>query len=326
MLLLLIGILTVNFAAISGSECSPPLSISNGKFEYLDTPDWPQTICRVLYSCDPGYQLNGTGIIYCMDSTWVGHIPVCKEINCGELTVPANGSMSYVNNNQMNQLDSIVEFRCDENFTLEGAVSVVCLASGRWSAVEPTCVADVCVLDKCSPNPCQNDGVCVDVGDSYSCSCAEGFTGSHCEIAEVSCGDKELLYNGTCYFILDEKVGFFTEADDACTNAGGRLVEILNYDIRNRVEALGRSNMGADLTYEYFWTGGKYDVGANTVSWNGGAHRQVNVRWQPGYPDASTSYEQLYMTVMLSPTDRENGMWNFLKNYYNLRPICQRNN
>ena len=34
-----------------------------------------------------------------------------------------------------------------------------------------------------NPNPCLN-GNCTDVGDNYTCSCEQGFTGERCEIGE----------------------------------------------------------------------------------------------------------------------------------------------
>ncbi|XP_038051060.1 protein eyes shut homolog isoform X2 [Patiria miniata] len=36
--------------------------------------------------------------------------------------------------------------------------------------------------DNCDPNPCMNGGSCTDGVNSYVCTCAEGFTGSDCEI------------------------------------------------------------------------------------------------------------------------------------------------
>lgn len=35
--------------------------------------------------------------------------------------------------------------------------------------------------DMCATNPCKNDGKCVDGVKSYSCECADGFSGKHCE-------------------------------------------------------------------------------------------------------------------------------------------------
>ena len=39
------------------------------------------------------------------------------------------------------------------------------------------------VLEKnsCRPNPCKNDGQCVETISNYKCYCRSGFTGKHCE-------------------------------------------------------------------------------------------------------------------------------------------------
>ena len=36
-------------------------------------------------------------------------------------------------------------------------------------------------VDECGSNPCQNGGTCMDGVNSYTCSCAAGYTGQHCE-------------------------------------------------------------------------------------------------------------------------------------------------
>ena len=39
-------------------------------------------------------------------------------------------------------------------------------------------------IDNCNPNnPCQNDGVCKDAINSYSCDCLHGFKGDNCTIS-----------------------------------------------------------------------------------------------------------------------------------------------
>lgn len=36
--------------------------------------------------------------------------------------------------------------------------------------------------DPCSPNPCKNGGTCSGDGNGgYSCRCASGYTGRHCD-------------------------------------------------------------------------------------------------------------------------------------------------
>ena len=36
-------------------------------------------------------------------------------------------------------------------------------------------------INDCSPNPCVNGGNCTDGVASYTCSCANGYTGTDCE-------------------------------------------------------------------------------------------------------------------------------------------------
>ena len=35
-------------------------------------------------------------------------------------------------------------------------------------------------LDKCTPNPCQNGGLCSKSGSSYICNCRHGYSGPVC--------------------------------------------------------------------------------------------------------------------------------------------------
>ena len=40
-------------------------------------------------------------------------------------------------------------------------------------------------IDDCSPGVCANGGTCVDGVDSYSCSCATGYTGPNCNTSKI---------------------------------------------------------------------------------------------------------------------------------------------
>lgn len=36
-------------------------------------------------------------------------------------------------------------------------------------------------MNSCRSNPCQNQGTCQNIIDSYKCVCSRSFTGAHCE-------------------------------------------------------------------------------------------------------------------------------------------------
>ena len=36
-------------------------------------------------------------------------------------------------------------------------------------------------INECDSNPCQNGGTCTDGVNGYTCGCADGYTGTHCE-------------------------------------------------------------------------------------------------------------------------------------------------
>ena len=55
-------------------------------------------------------------------------------VDCGPPPVFPNGIVSYENTTE----GSEVHYRCDDGFTLEGEMTVVCRVDGRWSST-PVC-------------------------------------------------------------------------------------------------------------------------------------------------------------------------------------------
>ncbi len=54
-------------------------------------------------------------------------------------------------------------------------------------------------LEKCNPNPCMNNGECLNYGDTYKCVCKNGFTGKNCESSDSS---KKDVFNKCCYTLF----------------------------------------------------------------------------------------------------------------------------
>ncbi|CAC5379529.1 unnamed protein product [Mytilus coruscus] len=45
---------------------------------------------------------------------------------------------------------------------------------------------NTCEVDRCDPNPCQNNGSCTDFKDGYNCTCTTGWKGENCTTAKTS--------------------------------------------------------------------------------------------------------------------------------------------
>ncbi|XP_071152079.1 fibropellin-3-like, partial [Mytilus edulis] len=48
-----------------------------------------------------------------------------------------------------------------------------------------------CQVDRCDPNPCQNNGSCMDFKENYTCTCTGGWKGENCTKDINECLDKQ---------------------------------------------------------------------------------------------------------------------------------------
>ena len=61
-----------------GNECSAPQKIENGTYELIDHRGWPLHICHLSYSCQSGFNMLGSGNLYCIRNVWYGSAPTCQ--------------------------------------------------------------------------------------------------------------------------------------------------------------------------------------------------------------------------------------------------------
>ncbi|XP_047444137.1 protein crumbs homolog 1 isoform X3 [Mugil cephalus] len=61
-------------------------------------------------------------------------------------------------------------------------------------------------VDRCSPNPCQNQALCRVRADGFSCFCVPGFQGARCQIDVNECVSQPCMNGGTCV----DRVGRFS--------------------------------------------------------------------------------------------------------------------
>lgn len=70
----------------------------------------------------------------------------------------------------------------------------------------------ILVLDRCRPNPCENNGICAETSRGVQCECTPGFKGRLCE--------RELHFYDLKYLRIFSRPRTFTAFSGFGTSAG----------------------------------------------------------------------------------------------------------
>lgn len=85
--------------------------------------------------CHGGYRTVGDRIVRCKtDGKW-SDFPKCLEISCGMPTIPAHGSITFLDGITYN---SSVVFNCTDGYRINGSQTAFCGDKGKWTDL-PTC-------------------------------------------------------------------------------------------------------------------------------------------------------------------------------------------
>ena len=57
-------------------------------------------------------------------------------------------------------------------------------------------------IDECASDPCQNGATCVDGVNGYTCTCASGYTDTHCDagMSSVFTSDKQFHHHDSLFY------------------------------------------------------------------------------------------------------------------------------
>ncbi|XP_072444221.1 sushi, von Willebrand factor type A, EGF and pentraxin domain-containing protein 1 isoform X6 [Chiloscyllium punctatum] len=210
-----------------GKNCTDPISCKDpGRPTHgLALGDVHFVGGRVTFSCEEGYQLNGTETITCLkDGLWSHTLPHCQARSCGIPGIPTNGTTEGT---EFTFGEKVV-YSCNKGYVLSGAAEISCLANGSWSHETPTCEPLMC------PTPQDTDSGRYDLnGITYlstvSYTCNSGYqlqgpstltcnstgqwnsTAPVCEI--ISCGPPPTLPNA---FIIGNNFTFGSSISYGC--------------------------------------------------------------------------------------------------------------
>ncbi|XP_055498180.1 L-selectin-like isoform X2 [Leucoraja erinacea] len=148
-------------------NCSP----SGVSFTYT-------SVCN--YSCVEGFSLNGADSVQCVSSgRWSSPTPTCEVVKCDDPQLPRNGYRNCSTSGGGFTYTSVCNYGCVEGFTLNGAESLQCDSSGRWSSPTPTCEVVKCddpQLPRNGYRNCSPSGVSFTYTSVCNYSCVEGFS------------------------------------------------------------------------------------------------------------------------------------------------------
>nr|XP_012232522.1 PREDICTED: uncharacterized protein LOC105678072 isoform X2 [Linepithema humile] len=131
-------------------ECGYPASIEHGGYTLINNT--VSYLSQVLYSCEEGYEMTGRARLTCdIDERWNGPPPRCEPVRCDPPATVAHSSIriddgnkgknvpARNNFNQSLLVGSIVTYTCDKGYQLDGVRQILCLATGLYDHVPPTC-------------------------------------------------------------------------------------------------------------------------------------------------------------------------------------------
>ncbi|XP_026869865.2 sushi domain-containing protein 6-like isoform X2 [Electrophorus electricus] len=127
------------------SSCVRPFSIQHGQVNVTETNRGSFPVGTVLqYSCDSGFTVDGPNIVICTrEGLWTSGPPRCLHNNlCGPPFEPNNGGYTCHPSPCHRLTDgTVVEYFCDEGYTLKGDYKYLTCQSGEWdSPMQISCV------------------------------------------------------------------------------------------------------------------------------------------------------------------------------------------
>ncbi|XP_043915904.1 CUB and sushi domain-containing protein 1-like [Protopterus annectens] len=107
----------------------------------------------VTFSCFPPYVLVGSTRRYCQaDATWSGTQSTCIDPTHSTCSDPGVPLFGIQNNAQGYQVGSVVSFRCEKGYLLQGSTTRTCLPNLTWSGIQPECTPHHCKQPETPPH------------------------------------------------------------------------------------------------------------------------------------------------------------------------------
>ncbi|XP_070706740.1 complement decay-accelerating factor, GPI-anchored isoform X4 [Pempheris klunzingeri] len=115
-------------------DCGPPRVQPNMSFNISAGTLFGATIHVI---CDKGYQISGTAYKQCYASGWGGRA-ACGIVECDTPPEVTNGRSSWDSQDDP-QYGEIIQYICNEGYTLVGNDSIMCSETSEYDSPPPEC-------------------------------------------------------------------------------------------------------------------------------------------------------------------------------------------
>ncbi|XP_078681185.1 IgGFc-binding protein-like [Branchiostoma floridae x Branchiostoma belcheri] len=181
-----------------------------------------------------------------------------------------------------------------------------------------------CEAEGCSANPCQNGATCTDEDDGYTCACAAGYKGVHCETA-LRCSElypafrpatNFRRYGNMCFWSSSWRNRRLTyrQARQVCASQGGTLAMIKDARVQGFINYHLKKSSGR--TQRTYWIGLDDLNREREFVWNDGTPLGSYRRFRTKAPHRFRDCVALWRTSKLS-------RWYILNCQDRLPYICQ---
>ncbi|KZC05020.1 Sushi, von Willebrand factor type A, EGF and pentraxin domain-containing protein 1, partial [Dufourea novaeangliae] len=134
-------------------ECGYPANVKHGGYTLINNT--VTYLSQVFYSCEEGYEMTGRARLTCdIDERWNGPPPRCEPILCNP---PTPVPYSHIQIDEIDETEkipgkasqnrsllvgSIVTYTCEKGYRLNGFRQILCLPTGLYDHVAPTCTEE----------------------------------------------------------------------------------------------------------------------------------------------------------------------------------------
>ncbi|XP_070967449.1 complement decay-accelerating factor-like isoform X3 [Oncorhynchus clarkii lewisi] len=117
-------------------DCGAPKEMPHLTYEFYKEGTLFGASARAI--CDKGYQVQGSSYRQCYATGWSGRSR-CEVVTCEEPIDIMNGMISEKPDKQFPEYGDVIQYSCDEGYTLIGNISIECEEDGEYNSFPPAC-------------------------------------------------------------------------------------------------------------------------------------------------------------------------------------------